>query len=201
LVITFSRSAWLALAVGIIGFLFWHLIIRKKFSRKFLSGLIIVVVAATVSVVAFSSAVFTRLEATERLEEKSFSERTSEYQIIGEVIKENPFVGVGPGAYTIALAKLYPDQPVWSYQPMHNSFLLFFAETGLLGLVFLVYFLYASFNVLAPFSARTSLIQVIPLVAALTTLALFDHYLWSQWAGLALVAVVLAVFARRLEEN
>lgn len=197
LVITFSRSAWLALAVGITVFLIGHVVVRKKISRKFLSGLMVVIAAVVISMAAFSGAVFTRLEAVDRLEEKSLSERQNEYQIIGEIIRTNPFVGVGPGAYTLVLEKLNPDQPVWSYQPMHNSFLLFFAETGLLGLVFLIYFL----NALMPISTRTPVTKIIPLVATLTTLAFFDHYFWSQWAGLVLLVVIFVLILKILKEG
>ncbi|MFA6132020.1 MAG: O-antigen ligase family protein [Patescibacteria group bacterium] len=191
LVVTFSRSAWLALIVGIIFFFVSSVISRKKIPQKFLLGLIIVILAAAAPLALFSDAVFTRVAAADRLEEQSLTERQSEYHMIGEVIKTNPFVGVGPGAYTLALEKLYPGQPVWSYQPMHNSYLLFFAETGLLGLVFLIYFLWVLFSG----QSLQSLPSLSPLVS-LAVLGVFDHYLWSQWAGLALVAVVLVVISK-----
>jgi len=199
LVVTFSRSAWLALLVGIISFLIVNIIKHRKITRQFLKGLVVVFVSVIICTSVFHTAVFTRVGGTERLEEKSLSERQTEYQMIGEMIKINPFVGVGPGAYTLALAEKFPDHEVWFYQPMHNSFLLFFAETGLLGLVFLIYFLWVVFVQYKrkgewPFAPTA-------IVAILATLALFDHYLWSQWAGLALTAVILAIFTRNLEEK
>jgi len=197
LVITFSRSAWLALFVGIISFFIVSAICKIKIPRKFLLGFTIAFVAVVAFVALFHSAIFTRVTASDRLETKSLIERQSEYQMIGEVIKINPFVGVGSGAYTVALAEKFSDHNVWFYQPMHNSFLLFFAETGLLGLVFLIYFLWAVFVQCKHKGERP--LAPTAIVATLATLALFDHYLWSQWAGLALAAVVLAIFVRRLE--
>lgn len=199
LVITFSRSAWLALFVGIILFFIVSAIYKIKIPRKFLFGLAVASVAFAASVAIFHTAVFTRVSATDRLETKSLTERESEYGMIGEVIKINPFVGVGPGVYTLALAEKFPDHDVWFYQPMHNSFLLFFAETGLLGLVFLIYFLWTMFVQCKrggewPFAPTV-------IVAAPAAIVFLDHYLWSQWAGLALVAVVLAIFVRGLEEK
>lgn len=211
LIVTFSRSAWLALIFSVVVYLFLTWRRKLQLSKKFLTSLGTVFLVAVVTASFFHGAVFARVEATERLEEKSLVERQNEYQMIGEVIKINPFVGVGPGAYTVALEKLYPGQPVWSYQPMHNSFLLFFAEVGLLGFIFLLNFLRSIFratqqsiNALeVPEAAQKvqRLSALAPLIIALTTLAFLDHYLWSQWAGLALVAVFLGIFVRRLDEN
>ncbi|HBR80805.1 TPA: hypothetical protein DEA21_04165 [Candidatus Uhrbacteria bacterium] len=193
LVITFSRSAWLALTIGIFSFFIVSAIERKKISRKFLSGLAIVIVAFVATAALFNNAIFTRLDATDRLETKSLTERQSEYQMIGEVIKTNPFVGVGPGAYTIALAEKFPGHDVWFYQPMHNLFLLFFAETGLLGLMFFGFVVWA---VVRRRDGRQFVTAIIPIVTTITTLAIFDHYLWSHWSGLVLLVVVLAIFVK-----
>lgn len=212
LVITFSRSAWLALVFGIIIFFItlWRAtarLDRKKNSRNsspsstILSltggglGVGVLIIALVASVAIFHAAIFTRLNATDRLETKSLLERQSEYQMIGEVIKINPFVGIGLGAYTWALAELYPGQPVWVYQPMHNSFLLFFAETGLLGLLFFGFVGWRLVQATLESRTRTQAFSpLVPLVA-------LDHYLWSQWAGLALIAVVLAVFLRNKDKK
>jgi len=185
LVITFSRSAWLVLGVGIILIFVWHIIHRIKISKVFLFNFFVIFATVFITAGIFHDAVFVRVGATDRLEEKSLVERKSEYQIIGEVIKVNPFVGVGPGAYTFVLEELNPDQPIWFYQPIHNSFLLFFAETGLLGLVVLIYF----FGALVFKKNFFFVVSVISIV-------FFDHYLWSQWVGLVLAAVVLAMVLR-----
>lgn len=202
LVITFSRSAWLALLFGIISFFVVSAVARKKISRRFVAGLVVVAVSFVLSVAFFHNAVFARIVPIERLEAKSLIERQSEYQTILEMVKINPFTGIGPGAYTWALAEKYPDQPVWSYQPMHNSILLLFAELGLLGFVFLVNFLWSIFKAIQQNpSVLQGLNALTPPIAVLTTLSLLDHYLWSQWAGLALAAVVLAIFTRNLDKN
>ena len=158
-----------------------------------MSGLAIVIVAFVATAALFNNAIFTRLDATDRLETKSLTERQSEYQMIGEVIKTNPFVGVGPGAYTIALAEKFPGHDVWFYQPMHNLFLLFFAETGLLGLMFFGFVVWA---VVRRRDGRQFVTAIIPIVTTITTLAIFDHYLWSHWSGLVLLVVVLAIFVK-----
>ncbi|MFC1788242.1 O-antigen ligase family protein [Patescibacteria group bacterium] len=53
-------------------------------------------------------------------------------------MSKNPITGVGVSGYTFVLSELKPDQRVWAYQPIHNSFLLILAEVGLLGLLALL---------------------------------------------------------------
>lgn len=197
LVITFSRSAWLALAVGIISFFAVSAIWREKIPRRFIAGLVIVLISFVFSIAFFHNAVFARIVPIGRLEAKSLIERQGEYQTIWEMAKINPFTGIGPGAYTWALAEKYPDQPIWSYQPMHNSFLLFFAETGLLGLVVFGYMLLVAARRMGEGDAISCASITLPIIL----LALLDHYLWSQWTGLVLMAVVLAIFTRNLAKN
>jgi O-antigen ligase len=198
LVVTFSRSAWLALIVGIISFLVASAISKTKISRNFLFGLTVASVAIVASAAIFHSAIFTRMTAADRLETKSLVERQTEYQMIGEVIKINPFIGVGAGAYTVALAEKFPNHDVWFYQPMHNSILLIFAELGIVGFLFLMQFLWAIFKEIKPrLNAPQCLNALMPLIASLTIIAPLDHYLWDSWAGLGLVAVVLAILMRK----
>jgi O-antigen ligase len=209
LVTTFSRSAWLALGTGIVSIFIWHIICRIKVSKKFLFDLFVALVAVVVSAALFHSAITTRMSTDERLEIKSLSERQSEYQMIGEVIKINPFLGVGAGSYTVALAEKFPGREVWFYQPIHNVFLLFFTEIGLLGLLFLGHLFFVfwktpsqSLNYFLPrhSSPRATTGRALLPLLPLLPLAALDHYLWSQWAGLSLVAVVLAVFLRKLDK-
>ena len=202
LVVTFSRSAWLALIVGIISFLVASAISKTKIPRNFLLGLTVASVAIVTSAAIFHSAIFTRMTITDRLETKSLTERQTEYQMIGEVMKINPFIGVGAGAYTAALAEKFPNHDVWFYQPMHNSILLIFAEIGIVGFLFLVRFLWAMVGEVRinqyKYGGERPLAPTVMIVAAIIILSVFDHYLWGSWAGLGLVAVVLAILMRKL---
>ena len=204
LVVTFSRSAWIATLAG--------LAVAAVLARKFPSpskgegqgevvalrgrhqpGIVAVVslVLVFLAVVAFRAPIFTRLDATARLEEKSLSERTSEYSLWPEVVRQNAFTGVGAGNYTFALATLYPGKDIWFYQPFHNAILLFFAETGLLGLLVVAQFVQVLVSFLR--AKGRALVPSFPILASLLILASLDHYLWSLWPGMALVAVGIAM--------
>ncbi|MBU0646536.1 O-antigen ligase family protein [Patescibacteria group bacterium] len=197
LVITFSRSAWLALILGGLA-MSAGLIWRKKTIQpavwKF-GGSALLVMAVTMGI--FSQAVFTRVQAQARLETQSIEERLAAYHPWPKVMQMNPLTGVGPGNYPLALAALTPDQPAWSYQPMHNAALLMMSEVGLLGLVMAGWWLLAFYR-----QIKLNQAWVLALAggAAFIPLALFDHYLWSSWSGLAILSIFLAFFLRTVRD-
>ena len=67
---------------------------------------------------------------------------------------------------------------------MHNTWLLVLAELGVLGFLVLLLSLRPLMNLQALF--------LIPL----GVISLFDHYLWSLWPGLALLALSAACLLR-----
>jgi len=195
-ILTFSRSAWLALGVGLImiAVAAWRFHVRSspRAWKIFYFSLLGMLAAGSL----FSQAIFTRFDASERLESLSVSERVNGYEQFDDVFLKNPVTGVGAGGYTAALSVIFPGQSTWAYQPVHNVFLLMLAETGLLG--FLVFFGWI-------ISIGTVSLRVlrdprgffgIGLMGILFTLALFDHYLWSLWPGLALSAFVFGMILR-----
>jgi O-antigen ligase len=191
-VLTFSRNAWLALMAGaIVGMVIWwrsHMSFPsqvKTIAYFFLVGCLI---AGSI----FSQAIFARFDAEERLEVISVSERLSGYAQWNEVFLKNPVTGVGVGGYTAALATITPGQSAWAYQPVHNVFLLILSEIGLLGFVAFFWWVISVGK-----SLRTEAQGfMISLGTCLFFLALFDHYLWSLWPGLALSAFVFAMILR-----
>ncbi len=206
LVVTFSRSAWIATFVGLSVAI---VLLRNKFPSPskgegqgevygrhqpgivpiaFVSLWLVILVVAT-----FHAPIFTRFDPTARLEEKSITERTSEYPLWPEVIKTNAFTGVGAGNYTFSLATLYPGKDIWFYQPLHNAILLFLAETGLLGLLVAARFVQVFVTFLRDRRSSPGLIPALSVLAALLVLGSLDHYLWSLWPGMSLVAVGLAI--------
>ncbi|HLD18125.1 MAG TPA: O-antigen ligase family protein [Patescibacteria group bacterium] len=204
LLLTFSRSAWMAFWLGIsiwFGLDFFRKVpIPWIRVRVFAAAAFGFLLAALV----FSPFVFTRFDTSARLEARSFSERTSEYSTVAEVLRVNPIMGVGIGAYTEALARIWPGQSVWSYQPIHNTFLLILAEIGLMGVV-------TFFVGVVGIVCRVATADLRPAVAgrfgvyhpfffalltAFFVLAFFDHYLWTSWTGMGLVAFVFCIVIR-----
>ena len=201
-VMTFSRSAWLALSMSVLC-LIGLMIFRKRFPPLYTLPLLIVGVVTLLStILVFSPQIFSRVQSSSRLEKISLEERVSQYQQFTDVLRRNPFFGVGPGAYTFALAEVFPEKDVWAYQPIHNTPLLLLAELGVVGFIALFYLLLRIDQVSTRVAKRANGMFALSLSVLLIVLSLFDHYLWSLWSGLALSAVILACILKwTLEES
>jgi O-antigen ligase len=185
---TFSRTAWLALALGLVS-LFITLIVKKD---RWIVGRFLVLMFFTLTMVfivayPYRELVLTRVSNNTRLEQKSIQERELYLSQAQKIIKDNWIFGVGVGNYTIAL-KSYniPAKTVWSYQPVHNVFLLLWAESGLGALIFFLAFL-----VFWKKDRRT--ILAVSLLPALLVLMLFDHWLISLPFGLLFLFLILGL--------
>ncbi len=196
LIITFSRSAWLGLLMGLIVLIVFMLKQKKIPPRHALPVMSFGFICVLATLFVFHSEVFARFNPNLRLEAISIEERTSQYQTFGSVFFSSPIFGVGPNAYTFTLADQDPGQPAWSYQPIHNTLLLILAELGVIGFFFFALFV-GCISRMSLMSVRTpNGMFAVALGVSLTVIALFDHYLWSLWPGLALTAFVLAIIVR-----
>ncbi|MFH1194034.1 MAG: O-antigen ligase family protein [bacterium] len=172
LFLTFSRSAWLALAAASTYFIFKNL--RKDVLKffVFLSAL------AIAFYIIFLPLVKMRIIAEGRLEQKSNTERVASWKEGFAAWRQNPFFGSGPGNYNVGLAKPYS-------QPAHNIFILVLAELGIAGFVIYL-FLWRGFwknPVLRPF------------LILFFVIGLFDHYLWTLYSGSMLFWFGLSLFS------
>ncbi len=196
LVITFSRGAWIALAAAWLMIAVSMLWFRKTLPRQAIPMIVLCLLAVSVTVAEFRQPLFTRFDPTARLEAKSLDERQGEYGWLDDVLRLNPVTGVGVGAYTVALETVSPGGPPYAYQPLHNTILLILAETGVLGLITLVNGIYAIHRSARKAVRIQSRIFSLALGTILIVLASLDHYLWTDWSGLALAAFCFALMIR-----
>ena len=206
LLLSFSRSAWLAFVVG---FIIWFLGQGRPKPYKQLIATVIVIV---IVVVPFWEPFSTRVTVNKRLETKSLEERQGGYRQSWELIKHHPWIGAGIGNYTNSL-QVIDDHPTtndpmttismpkkaWDYQPVHNAFVLVLAELGIIGLLLLLLSLWGSFrimnNELRIMERFTFILHTSYFILPVIILALFDHYLWSLHVGLLIAAAVIALGA------
>ena len=97
--------------------------------------LIIIFLSIGTTAFLFQEAFQTRVQADARLEQKSLIERQTSLLFFDDIFVRNPFTGVRPGVYTVALTRVLPDQPMWFYQPLHNMYVLFVSEMGIMGVM------------------------------------------------------------------
>lgn len=166
---SFSRAAWIAAAVVVLIGLMRPV---GQIRRVLVVGWIVLLVGI------YWPLVCARVMPVERLEVKSRVERVEGIQESWELIKKHPVLGVGIGNYTQAVGELRLGDPLYSYQPVHNVFLLIWAEIGIVGLLLFLGALY--------WAAKRS-----KLLLVLFILLLFDHYLWSLPFGVFLLWGVL----------
>lgn len=199
--LTGSRSAILGVAIGLLVMMVFRLIRKPKLART--AGAAIGLLAIGGSLVG--SFVFADVVADIRgggvNEERSLTERAALYKdFVPLVTSMNPYIGEGVGTYVLASANLQPGKDVYDYQPVHNTWALMFAEIGILGMVALGIWLYTIGKVHAKQIPHPAALTAVGMMSVLLTISVFDHYLWSSWAGLVLVGFV-ACISLRLAEN
>jgi len=186
---SFSRAAWLATIVGWIVLCIvlvikrdtW--IIGRFLVLMFFSAVMILIVA-----IPYQDLCRVRIEAASRLENKSVTERLSYVREAEELWSQNWVTGVGVGNYLLALEQRDTvKKAAWAYQPVHNTFLLLGAESGIFTLLFFISFLF----ILITKNRREVFAPA--LFATVLVLMLFDHWLLSLPFGIIFLFLILGL--------
>jgi hypothetical protein len=189
LALTFSRSAWLALAV-FCTVLIWK---SKHFERKRLGVLLLTIVLIFVAtLLPYSQLVEARTTSTSsHAEEFSFIGRAWLSGEAWKMIREHPMTGVGIGSFIIELARHAGEGFV--IEPVHSVYLLAGAELGIPGLLLVIAlsisFLYRLFKAQDP-----NAILAGATLTGLGIIGLFDHYLWTLAPGRLMLGLVVGLF-------
>ncbi len=167
LLFTFSRSALL------LGLLILLILFIRSISR------------ARSKVFSISPLLFLeRFENLVKGSDSSWTERVALFKASVEVIKENFFLGTGAGSFVKAMGDYSPrtSRGILLLQPVHNIFVLVFAELGLFGFLGFFYILVKTFleNV-----KKFTYFKVVLLLSILI-IGFWDHYLFSLPQGLAI---------------
>jgi O-antigen ligase len=207
LLVTFSRSAWLAFLCGAVFIIGVELLARRWESMRQLTWL------ALMSVFLFAPFLlaYTKFFGARLNADNTFNTPSVEQQSIGErfllinstlpIFVDHIFFGVGLGTSPNALKAYYPDFPV-AYEPPHLTIFDAALETGLLGAVF-----YLALIISPPvifFLHRVSLLSnpltttAVALLLAIAVIGFFDYYTWLlvpgrlwQWLAWGLWAAAL----------
>ncbi|MFH1947012.1 MAG: O-antigen ligase family protein [Candidatus Magasanikbacteria bacterium] len=198
LFLSFSRSAILTLSIFLIILLFLSLHKTTDFYRlRFLSVYLATIIFLLT--IIFWPLVSVRITASSPNEMQSVEERLNGYDESGGIIKDNLWLGVGIGNYTLYLQQNNPQIPAWEYQPVHNVFLLLTAELGLIGLALFVLCL-VTFSMWQVRRLKFDMMHInlfyLVLIFSFLILANLDHYLYSSYAGLLLTGVFWGLITR-----
>lgn len=197
LLLTFSRAAWLGLAVGVVAAV-GLLAYRKRSAEigdlaRFSAAAAIPLIPFLIAALPFISARFSLPIAQPggpgtliSPEDRSIQERLALVEAANALFVERPLTGAGLGAFPVALLRAFPDFGHY-YQPVHFVLLDVAAETGLAG--GLAYFLAAGLPWAALWLNRRrllfspGLIAAHAMLSAVTVIGLFDYYPWFLQPG------------------
>ncbi len=208
LVMTFSRSAWLAFITGsvfIIGFE------AKARGWAFLKSLLLLFISTALVLLPFivvnASYFGARFNAGRsfevvRSERGAVKERLFLIESANYVFSKYALTGIGMSVSPLALRNEIPQLPeTYNYQPPHFVLLTVALETGMFGAIF--YFLlmilpWVAFSRRADLRASPHVIGAMGLLLAVTVVGFFDYYTWFstpgriwQWLAWGLVAVAI----------
>jgi hypothetical protein len=191
LLVSFSRSAWLAALFGM-GTMFIIDLIHNRTRQAIISWLFLIVSCGTL-LLAYQNYVIPR-SADVSLDSQAVDYRGTFNKLGFDVIKQHPITGIGLGQY-VSYLKSTVEREDWAYQPPHNGFILVFAEIGIIGVIlrFLMFY-YLCFTwdndkyqyyILNTYSST--------LIGTLFVLAMLDHYLVTIQQGRLLLAVCIGL--------
>jgi hypothetical protein len=187
--LSFSRAVWLGLIMYIflVGLNQYKVMDKKQLGRLLISMVLPIIIFTGI----FFSEASTRVFGTGRLESMSNTERIEQVGVLGEIIgPKEILIGTGLGNYTLKqISSSTYIFPGYEYQPVHNTFLLFLAELGvLLGAAFII----LSVAFIRNIQLRNDFIL---LVLPFLPLLLFDHFFLSLREGLVIVAMLVTFTA------
>lgn len=203
LLISFSRGAWLAYAAGFAVLVIVMLIAAKK--REHLVILVGAVKLVIIGMLLLSALTLLigplwtdRVFGHARTNMVSGMERVALLQQSKNVISLHPVLGGGVGSYLPQVMRLYPGQEIFEYQPVHNVWLLLYAEFGLIGGLIFVGWSFAIISgariMVTKKPQRIEIYLGYALFISTGIAFCFDHFWYSLPVGMMLVGILLAAY-------
>lgn len=209
---SFSRSAWLALAAGLIvfGWLSFSRMresrkekqnpidprIRKDDRKRWLPSLAIPLILFVALTIIHRDLVLTRADVqTSRLEQKSITSRVQSLKDGVDVFKSKLLFGTGPNTELPTLVRLRGiKNSAAPLEPPHMVWLLMLVNFGIAGVMVILGFgIYFLLWLVKKWKSLDSIAKIsIPTLAiCYLILATLDHYLWSFWSGQVLSVIII----------
>jgi O-antigen ligase len=145
LFLSYSRGGWLA-SGGALGLCALFLLVRHMRERRFMLLWLFIVTGAVAACGAIAGKAYNRLTKGDA---GSTQARLDQFDVTENLIRENPVLGVGVNNF-INVAPHYDETgshiTKMFQEPVHNIYLLTWAETGLVGLAIFAFFIFAIFR-------------------------------------------------------
>lgn len=186
-VLSFSLEAFIA----IVGCISYYLIfIKRNTYKNVLNNYLLLTILASLFLMFSSNLLInTKLSWTE-----STKQRLELSLVSGKILKENWFIGTGLNTFPIKeILYTSTNNTTWFLQPVHNVYLLIFAEVGIFGLLFLYFILNKLFNT----KNVLNKIEYVLIVVFILTTGMFDHYWFTIQQNLLLLFFMTGLIFQR----
>lgn len=198
LILSFSRSAWLGFGLSTI-FLLIVFLVKKDWRAegKILKTILLSVVIFLIIFSQYSNLFITRLSGDGRLETKSDYERNYFLNESRSIISDNFLFGTGIGNYITNTIKERKGDYFWTFQPVHNTFLLVLAEIGIFGFLFFIFLL----SWIIFYSIEKKQFLNLSILITLFVIMIYDHWLWSLHFGILFFWLVVALILKNFKDK
>jgi O-antigen ligase len=206
LLLTYSRSAWLAFLAGAVFLVGVEATLHHWLSIKPLVWLALVCGLVLAPFILVNLPLFgIRLDVNQSFmtipaEEQSIGERALLVESANHIFANHALTGIGLGASPVAMKDVYPSFPV-DYQPPHLTLLDAALETGIYGATFYFLLLVLPWIVLLrhrDLLTRPDVMTAAAVLLAVTIVGFFDYYTWLlvpgrlwQWLAWGLLAAAM----------
>lgn len=203
LILTFSRSAWLAMGVCVVGMLIHAVWFRASHRLKIMGSVVLWMVLVSVfCLTMFPELIQTRTVGGGRLEEMSATARLSLVDQTRVMTRDHWVSGVGIGGSTYAAYLYDRTRESWDYQPVHNLVLLIASEIGLIGgLLFVVIigqFLWDVIRACGTAMRNSHVLYAFSFtVFSTVVIGFFEHYFWTLSSGIFLFWLIFGLWLRK----
>ncbi len=203
-ILTFSKSAWLGLAISLVYLCFANVPhgtsrmkkIKNMFHVEHIKYIILFSAIIILTVLAIKP-------NWHSIVGKSIEDRIFYLNVSRGTFLEHPLLGVGSGQFVLNMEKI-GDLEAWKFQPVHNVFLLIFNELGLIGLFLFIWFAWSMVKINVPSTQQCSTWNIVRdrrgtfspetaggIFLAFIFIMLLDHYLWDIQQGQIMLWMVL----------
>lgn len=194
LILTFSRTVFLA---GSALFFLWLLycFFKKGHKRPVIILSLFFILCSLFFLAVMWPYLSARYDAAGLGKSQSFNLRFLYLKMAKELIKGEPIFGIGQGNFVwiTSMAKVFAN---WVYQPVHNIYILILAETGILGLLAFLWFLFLNIKkAFKSLSDKLVVYNLLLIVSVFLIVSFFDHFFWTLQQGQLLLWLFLGILA------
>lgn len=208
LLLSFSRTAWLGFAVGWSALVIVLLVLTKKKKRMLVAvaslKLVIAGLLILLALTMLNGPMWTQRAAdASRLAIVSTTERSQLFDQAQSIVAVSPIFGQGIGGYLPKMIYLWPDHEIYFYQPVHNTWMLLWAELGSIGLaVFGLWLAIIFYWIKELFVKRKGKLDldkelISAVLISIGVMAYFEHFWWTLPIGIIVVSIWLSLYIKK----